>query len=440
MSKTTIIHGGAVLTPEGLKPGHGITMIDDRIDKVAPNGQLTASVGDVVIDATNQIILPGFINGHMHMYGVLSHGISTDALVTEFTSFLEDFWWPYVENRIDHKLAELTAKWACVEMIESGITTFFDILEAPNAIPGALRAEARAVEEAGLRAFLTFEACTRMGAENGEAGLAENLNFIESHKDDDLVRGAMSIHTLFTCPKPFVQKARQMARDVGAKFHMHLSESVMEPGWSMEHYGKRPGMVYDELGALDGDVIASQLVQVDGDEIAILKKTGATGVSMPLSNCEVGGGIAPVTEMLQAGMDVGLGTDGYINNFFEVMRGAFLIHKAHRQDPQAMPAQVVYDMATGMGARALGLGDLGVIREGARADVITVRLDDTPTPINEKNVYDQLILFRNPADVQNVFVNGRQLKKNGELTTLDKAAIRQELRAECARFWQSDTV
>lgn len=437
MSKRTIIHGGAVLTKTGLVPNFGIAIKDGLIADVAQNSQLVPAQGDVLIDAKNQIIMPGFINGHMHMYGVLSHGISTDALVTEFTSFLEDFWWPYVEDRIDHKLAELTAKWACVEMIESGITTFFDILEAPNAIPNALSAQARAVKASGLRAFLTFEACTRISEENGQLGLMENLNFIKGQPPQSLVQGAMSIHTLFTCPKAFVQKAHKMAKDAGAKFHMHLSESVMEPTWCMKNYGKRPVQVYQELGVLGKDTLASQLVQVNSNEIAILKKHGAAGVSMPLSNCEVGGGVAPVSQMLAAGIDVGLGTDGYINNFFEVMRGAFLIHKAHLQDPQAMPANVVYNMATQMGAKALGLNGLGLIEIGAKADVITLQIDELPTPVNEKNVYDQIVLFCNPCNVQNVLVNGRLLKKNGQLTTLNKSKIRTQLQKECAKFWNN---
>ncbi|MCI8478921.1 MAG: amidohydrolase family protein [Oscillospiraceae bacterium] len=434
--KTTVIHGGAVLLEDGLKYQWGVRIQDDRICQVGPWADITPGAEDQFIRVPDQIILPGFINGHNHMYNVFSRGISTDAVVTEFSSFLDDFWWPYIENRITPELAALTAKWSCAELLDSGVTTQFDILEAPNAIPGALEAEAAAIREAGLRSVLTFEACERISAENGQTGLEENASFIRSHKDDPLITGAMSIHTLFTCSPDYVKQARDMARKLDAKFHMHLSESVFEPNWCAEHReGRRPVALYDEMGCLDRDVIASQVVQVNQDEIDLLGRSGATAVSMPLSNCEVGGGIAPVTELLEAGVQVGLGTDGYINNFFEVMRGAFLIHKANRQDPQAMGARQVYRMATDMGAKALGMEQVGQIAPGMLADVITVRMDDTPTPINEKNIYDQIILFRNPADVQNVFVGGRQLKRDGVLTTLDRDALREQVREACARFW-----
>lgn len=436
MEAATIIRGGAVLLKEGLKTGWGVKLRDGLIAEAGPNETLSAQAQDTVIEATDQVILPGFINGHNHMYNVFSRGISTDAVVTEFSSFLDDFWWPYIENRITPELAEITARWASVEMIDSGVTAFFDILEAPNAIPGALEREAQVIREVGLRGILTFEACERMSSENAELGLKENADFIRNHAADPLVKGAMSIHTLFTCSKEYVQKARAMAKELGSKFHMHLSESVFEPNWTQEHYGRQPVCIYDELGCLDGDVLASQVVQVNQEEIDILGRCGASAVTMPLSNCEVGGGIAPVTELLEAGVKVGIGTDGYINNFFEVMRGAFLIHKAHRQDPQAMGARQVYQMATDMGAKALGMENTGCIAPGMLADVITVSMNDTPTPINEKNIYDQLILYRNPADVKNVFVSGKQLKKDGVITALDVEKARADMRQACAEFWK----
>ena len=391
----TLLKGKFVMTPEGPKRGWALRVEDNRISWVGPAQEAPVNPGDVVEELEDQMILPGFVNGHNHMYGVLSHGITTEAMVTDFSNYLEDFWWPYVEDRVDHQLARLTAKWACVEMIESGVTAFMDILEGPNAIPGALQAEKEEVERAGLRGFLSFESCERKSPENGQLGLEENVSFArQCAREGSLVQGMLSIHTLFTCPKDFVKRAKALCRENGCKMHMHLSESVFEPGWTKEHYGTTPVETYEELGCLDDQILASQLVQVSDEEIAILARRGVKGVSMPLSNCEVGGGIAPVEKMLDAGMTVGLGTDGYVNNFFEVMRGAFLIHKGYHQNPQAMAAGRVYDMATRMGAEALGI-NAGILEEGRLADLITVRTD-TPTPINEYNIWDQLVLFRNP--------------------------------------------
>lgn len=432
----TVIKGAFLMTQEGLKKDYGLRMEEGRIVQIAESSRLLVNEADELIDLPDQIILPGFVNGHNHMYGFLSHGITAEAMVTEFESFLDDFWWPYVEDRLNHELVEATSRWACAEMIDSGVTSFVDILEGPNAIPGALEVERKVVEEAGLRGRLSFEACERKSKENGQEGLRENIEFVKKYNQDGgLVQGINSIHTLFTCSKEFVKQAKELSQENRCMIHMHLSESVFEPQWCRKEYGKTPVEIYEELGYLDEQVLASQVVQATDAELDILAKHQVKAVSMPLSNCEVGGGFAPVTKMLDRGMTVGLGTDGYINNFFEVMRGAFLMHKANQQDPQAMPAKTVYEMATAMGAQAIGIEDAGILKEGNLADVITVSLDQ-PTPVNEKNVYDQLVLFTNPQNVKNVFVGGKQLKKDGRMLTIDTAAAKEKLKEVTRQFWQ----
>jgi len=431
-----VIKSGYLLHEDGLKKDWGVRIEGSTISQVGPNDSLSIEGADRVIDATDKLLSPGFVNGHMHMYGVLSHGITVDAAVTDFTSFLEDFWWPFMENRIDHRMVDITTRWACVEMIKSGITTFLEVLEGPNSIPGALEVEREIVEKAGLRALLSFEACERMSKENGQTGLKENADFVRAHnKPGNLVQGLMSIHTLFTADKEYIVQAKELADDLKTDIHMHLSESVYEPEWVAERYGKRPVELYDEWGYLDSNVVASQGVQLNEKEIGIVADRGVRIVHMPLSNCEVGGGVAPIPAYQEKGVTNGLGTDGYVNNFFEVMRGAFLIHKAHHQSPEVMPADLVYDLATAQGAKAVGRDDIGRIEEGLLADLITIKLD-TPTPIHEKNVYDQLVLFRNPENVSEVVVNGRLLKENGELLTIDEEKTKAELRRATEEFWK----
>ena len=431
----TIIRAGCLLSPEGLKWNSGVVLSGGRIERVAPNAELIPAPGDELIEAPNRLLAPGFVNGHTHCYGMLSHGITAEALVTEFSSFLEEFWWPYVENRVDRDLVRITAEMSMAELIESGVTTFLDVLEAPNAIPFALEAEREVAEQAGLRGILTFEACQRVSEENGALGLKENAEFVRAHnRPGSLITGMMSIHTLFTCDERFVKAAKAQADELDCDIHMHLSESVFEPDWCRERYGKRPAEVYDEWGYLDSRVVASQCVQMEPFELDLLAKRGVRAVHMPLSNCEVGGGVAPVSNMLARGVPVGLGSDGYVNNFFEIMRGAFLIPKAHFQSTSIMPAKDVFRMATSLGAKAIGIPDAGRIEAGFLADLITIDLD-TPTPINEHNVYDQLVLFRNPQNVCDVLVNGTFLKKDHRLLTVDANAAKQALRERAARFW-----
>lgn len=433
-----ILKGKFLITPEGIRYDAGIKVEGNIIVQVADNELLDVKEEDEVIDCTDKIIMPGFVNGHNHMYGFLSHGITVEAMVTEFSSFLDDFWWPYVEDRLNHELVEATSRWACVEMIESGVTSFVDILEGPNAIPGALEVEKKVVEEAGIRGKLSFEACERVSEENSNLGLMENINFIKACKDSgrELVNGINSIHTLFTCSKDFVKKAKQLSKNEGNMIHMHLSESTFEPNWCVERYEKTPVEIYDELGYLDENVLASQVVQVSDKELDILAERGVKIVSMPLSNCEVGGGFAPVTKMLEKGITVGLGTDGYINNFFEVMRGAFLMHKGNEQNPQVMPAEIVYNMATSQGAKAIGIPNTGELKVGNLADIIALDID-TPTPINKHNIYDQIVLFSNPQNVKHVICNGKWLKRDGKLLTINRESAKAGLREKTEAFWNN---
>jgi cytosine/adenosine deaminase-related metal-dependent hydrolase len=156
---------------------------------------------------------------------------------------------------------------------------------------------------------------------------------------------------------------------------------------------------------------------------------------MPLSNCEVGGGFSPVPEMLAGGIPVGLGTDGYINDFFEVMRGAFLMHKARLQDPAVMPASTVWKMATEDGARALGLDSRGRLQTGAHADLLTIRTD-LPTPVETHSILDQLLLWRNAGSVVDVMASGRWLKRSGKVMGADTNALRARCQEAALRLWE----
>jgi len=179
---------------------------------------------------------------------------------------------------------------------------------------------------------------------------------------------------------------------------------------------------------------ASQCVQISPREIAIIAQHGVRVTHMPLSNCEVGGGIAPVPDLISAGVTVGLGSDGYITDFFEVMRGAFLIHKANRQDPRCMPAALVWQLATEGGARAIGLEQVGRLAPGWQADL---QLIDSAfsTPATTANLYDQLLLYRNRSHVRAVMVAGCWRVIDGVVQDADENALRARAHAAAARLW-----
>ncbi len=417
--------------------GYGVAVEGDQVIAVASHGELRSAYPHAeVIDATGTVITPGFVNAHTHMYGVLAHGIPPAAPVTDFRAFLTDYWWPQVEDALDAPMIRAAADHACMEMLASGITGFFDILEAPNAIPGGLAIEAEAARRWGLRATLTFEATQRVSSENGDLGLLENRDFIEACRAaGGLLSGTMCFHTTFTCDDAFIRRAFALSEECDTLVHFHCSEGRYEPEQCLRKYGQRTLEHYDALGVLGPRALASQCVQISPNEVRLLTERGAKVTSMPLSNCEVGGGFAPLPEMDRAGVTLGLGTDGYVNNYFALMRGAYLMHKARLEDPQTMPAARVWQMATEGGARSIGLAKVGALRPGYAADLILID-SDLPTPLTRHNLREQLILWRDPAHIRGVMVAGEWRLRDGIQQIADPREMRAHTREQAARLWR----
>ncbi len=414
----------------------GVRVLDDVIDAVGPNDDLRAQFpADEIIDAAGQVLAPGFVNAHTHLYGVLAHGIPFNKAPADFWGFLADFWWPLVEDALDQEMIAAATDWGCVEMLRSGVTSFYDCLEAPHAIPDALFVQKEVVERRGLRGILSFEATERVSQANGRLGLQENARFIDvCQQEGGLVQGMMCFHTTFTCSDGFIRQAFELAAERNGLTHMHCNEGVHEPNYAQEHFGQRTLQYYDALGVTGPGMLASQCVQLSPEEQKIIIRHNIRVTHMPLSNCEVGGGIAPAPELANAGVRLGLGSDGYINDFFEVMRGAFLIHKAHRLDPQIMPAHQVFYLATEGGARALGLKRVGRLQPGWTADL---QLIDAhfPTPAAAHNLYDQLTLWRNHTHVRDVMVAGDWRVRAGVVLDVDASALRARVHDAALRMW-----
>jgi 5-methylthioadenosine/S-adenosylhomocysteine deaminase len=272
-----------------------------------------------------------------------------------------------------------------------------------------------------------------------EGGERDTQYSIRNTPTPTLLFGAMCHHTTFTCSDAFIRRAHALARENGALLHFHCAEGLYEPEQCLKRYGHRTIEHYELLGVLDETTLASQCVQLSPEEVEIVGRRGIRVTTMPLSNCEVGGGIAPVPEMRAAGATVGLGTDGYVANFFATLRGAFLIHKARLLDPGAMPGPIVWRMATLEGAQALALtqtaAPVGALLPGYSADLIAIDLD-LPTPITAHNVFDQLILWRDAAHVDSVMCAGRWLKRSHVVLNADPQRLLARTREAAARLWR----
>ena len=435
--------GGLIIQPTWLisepskepKQNWGVRVYDGKIQSVAPNEELEIKFSkDEIFLAKDKVLMPGFVNGHMHMYGVLAHGIPMESAPADFWSFLEKFWWPLIEDKIDHEMISSATEWLCSEMLLSGTTTFCDVLEAPLSLPDSLLLEKKIIEKRGLRALLSFEANERSGPQVAQKGIEENIRLIEKNVEGGLVSGFMSVHTTFTCSDDFLKQAFELAEANNVMFHAHCNEGAYEGDWCEKTFGHLTFEHYEKLGINGPRFLASQCVHLSEREIELISSSGTRCVHMPLSNCEVGGGIAPIPELLEKDVCISLGSDGYINDMFEVMRGAFLIHKARLQDPGTMLADQVFEMATLQGAKALGLDNVGALEPGFVADLQLIDAN-FPTPLSEENLIEQVILHRSGNHVDSVMIDGVWKLKNGEILGVDLEKQRESIHRQAKRLW-----
>ena len=298
-------------------------------------------------------------------------------------------------------------------MLRSGITSFYDCIEGPNTIPGCLAAQAEVVRACGMRGTLSFEATERLSLENGQRGLQENLEFVRTierfnakRPTSNLVSGLMCFHTTFTCSAAFIRQAFEMAAEGRAGAYARFRGDI-RAGTDVETVRDAAFRVLRLAGrgrAVDAGVTVCA-DQPDGDRHnRSLAGCASLICRFPTARSAAASPLCPI--LVAAGVTVGLGSDGYITDFFEVMRGAFLIHKAHRQDPRVTPANLIWRLATEGGARAIGLERVGRLAPGWQADLQLIDASFS-TPATVTNLYDQLLLYRNHDHVRAVMVAGQ---------------------------------
>lgn len=429
-----------VCSSEKILENHGLICEGNKIIEILPNEEIDTLYENnkisEAIDSSDDIIIPGFINAHMHQYGILSRGIPVNIEFNDFEGFLKVYWWPYIEDRIKLREVIATTKASAIEMIKSGITGFCDTLEAPFSEEDTLINQGRIIEEIGMRAIVSLESSQRIDNENGIRCLKENEKTIRWFKhNSELIQGAMCTHTTFTCDKDFIKLAKEKAKAEEAIMQFHLSESIYEPTISKNNTGKLPTLIYEKAGALSENTLASQCVKIDEYEINVINNNKVKTVHMPLSNCEVGGGIAPIPKMVDKGICVGLGTDGYINDFFTVMKEAFLIHKANLNSTTVMPSNTVFKMATENGAKALNWENLGILEKGYKADFIILE-DKFLSPVTRENIFDQIVVHGKQEYVKTSFINGNIIMKDRNILTIDEAEVNTEVKKIVKNFWE----
>lgn len=383
-------------------------------------------VPDETIDGRGGVVLPGLVNCHTHAAMTLLRGYADDLPLMRW---LTEAVWP-VEERLTGEDVYWGTLLACLEMIAGGVTTFADMYFFMDDV-------ARAVESSGMRASLS-----RGLIGNGpgaEKGLAEGAELVRKwHRaGDGRITVMLGPHAPYTCPPSYLERVAGMSADLGVGIHIHLAETRTEVAEIREKYGATPVEAVARTGLLDRPVLAAHCVHPAGGDLAILAAKKVAVAHCPESNMKLGSGIAPVKALLEAGVPVGLGTDGAASNndqdLFGEMRAAALLAKVAQGDPTVLPAHRVLEMATSDGAAALGLTGVGAIAPGNRADLILVDFQ-RPHLTPRHDVAAHLVYAARSADVALTMVDGRILWRDGRFTTLDAEGIMAEAGRRAARL------
>ncbi|NJD98691.1 N-ethylammeline chlorohydrolase [Thermococcus sp. LS1] len=411
---SVLIKNGYVIYGENFEVIKADVLIEsNEIVKVAKN---INDAADTVIDAKGKVVSPGFVNLHTHSPMGLFRGLADDLPLMDW---LQDHIWPK-EAKLTREYTKVGAYLGALEMIKSGTTTFLDMYFFMDAV-------AEVTLESGLRGYLSYGMIDLGDPEKTEKEIKEALRTMEFIEglDSERVQFVFGPHAPYTCSLALLKEVRRLANEHGKMITIHVSETMAEIGQISERYGKSPVVLLDEIGFLERDVIIAHGVWLDSRDIQILARHGVTVAHNPASNMKLASGVMPLQRLLNAGVNVGLGTDGSASNnnldMLDEMKLAALLHKVHNLDPTVADAKTVFRMATVNGARALGL-KAGIIKEGYLADIAIIDFDKPHLrPIN--NVISHLVYSANGNDVETTIVDGKILMLDREVFTLDEEKI-----------------
>jgi len=413
---SVLIRNGYVIYGENLEVVRADVLVDgNRIVEVKKSINEAA---DTVIDATGKVVSPGFINLHTHSPMGLFRGLADDLPLMDW---LQNHIWPR-EAKLTRDYTKAGAYLGALEMIKTGTTTFLDMY--------FMDAVAEVVEESGLRGYLSYGMIDLGDPEKTEKEIKEALRTMESIEKlgSERVHFVFGPHAPYTCSIALLKEVRRLANEHGKLITIHVSETMAEIGQISERYGKSPVVLLDEIGFFGSDVIIAHGVWLDSRDIQILARHGVTVAHNPGSNMKLASGVMPLQRLLNAGVNVGLGTDGAASNnnldMVEEMKLAALLHKVHNLDPTVADAKTVFRMATLNGARALRL-NAGVIKPGYLADVVIFDFNKPHLrPIND--VVSHIVYSANGNDVETTIVDGKILMLDREVLTLDEEKILDE--------------
>jgi 5-methylthioadenosine/S-adenosylhomocysteine deaminase len=411
---TLAITNGRLLYPDATVARADV-LIDRERGAIIEIGDVDGA--DETLDASNALVTPGFVNGHCHVAMTLLRGYADDK---PLDAWLREDIWP-AEAELTPKAIRAGTELGLLEMIKGGTTAFADMyFEVPETVD--------AVDEAGLRARLGHGVVTVAKDEAGARQDTETSLEIAREYDgaaDGRISTAFMPHSLTTVGEEYLEEFVPQAREAGIPIHYHANETEDEVAPIVEERGVRPLEYAAELGMLEPEDFVAHGVHVDETEIKLLAEAGTGVIHCPASNMKLASGAAPIQQMLDAGVSVGLGTDGAASNndlsMLDEARDAAMLGKLAAEDASAVPAEAVAGLLTHDTADAIGV-ESGRLEEGAPADLAVIDLEGPHlTPAHD--LVSHLTYAASAADVRHTICDGQVLMRDREVLTLDEDAV-----------------
>ena len=391
---------------------------DDRIAYCGPYDQAWLAKCSETVDYEGAWIMPGLVNCHTHSAMTLLRGIRDDSNLHEW---LENYIWP-AESQFTAEVTTKAVQFALAEMLLSGTTTFNDMYN-PHGVD--IKQIYQAVRQSGMRCYFSPTLFTSQ-AETAAETLTRTRAIIEeilSYDDEDF-QVMVAPHSPYACDEDLLQGSVDLARELDLKLHIHVAETQNENKIILERYGKRPLAFLKGLGYLDRPAIFAHGVELNPSEIADLATSPVSIAHNPISNLKLASGVAPVTNLLVAGVTVGLATDSVASNnnldMFEEGRTAALLQKMREGDASQFTIEQALKALTIEGAKALGLEDkIGSLEVGKQADFIAIQPKGRIHLYPLENMLSHIVYAVKGSDVQDVYIAGRQLVRDGQVLTVN---------------------
>ena len=411
---TILIKNGIIVTlgeNNKVLRGHALLIEGNKIKKIAPEAEFTGKY-DKVIDAHGRVVMPGFINAHMHYYSTFSRGLCKAKPSTNFLEVLDNLWW-----RLDKKLTlEDTYYSALIPMIEAvkhGTTTMIDHHASPYHILGSLHEIEKASNLVGLRNSLCYEVSDRDGEQRAEEGLKENYEFAKyaSRLNNNSIKALFGLHASFTVSDKTLGKAVEMAKDAGVGFHVHVAEGLADVEKCQAEHGCRVIERFHKAGVLGNKTIAAHCVHINEHEMDLVKETDTAIVQNPESNANNAIGTGDMVKIAAKGILLGMGTDAMTVRMTNSLRMAvWMQHLTH--DPSQGFMEPVNALAFNNAKIANRYFEgIGVLKEGYMADIVIMDYL-APSPFDENNFAGHLVFGMSDAIADTTIADGKVLMEN----------------------------